>query len=332
MLSPTGLMWTRIAAGIFAFLAVNAGYGIWLQRKKARGGQNWPVVQGEIVASETSAAPTHISDDESDYAVDIRYRYKVGAKDYEGHRIRFGSPSHVDSMLAQELTGRYPMGACVRVYYNPQRPSEAVLEPTDASGIAALVALCLVMTTITGVLVAHAVAGEVLTTDAGVPLFAFLMPLAATAFGLAAIGSYWKLRQARSASQRWPMTQGRITSSDVVTEVEQNSDDKGRQRMTKRFRVALQFAYRVGGREYYSSHWNWGWTALHGDRSKAEAVAAKYPSGSEVPVYYDPAEPTTAVLDPTNRSGVAAPLWVGIFLILASAVFFWGLTHLQMAS
>ena len=62
-------------------------------------------------------------------------------------------------------------------------------------------------------------------------------------------------------------------------------------------------------------HWNWGWTALYPDRSSAEAIAAQYPVNSDVTVFYDPTRPETAVLDPTNKSGVAAPLWVGLFLI-----------------
>lgn len=329
MLSATALMWTRIAAGIFAFLAVNAGYGIWLQLKKSRGGQNWRVTQGEIITSAISTTATHTSDDDSDYTANITYRYKVGAKDYEGHRVRFGSPSRISGMQAEGLTGKYPVGAKISIYYDPERPSKSVLEPKNRNSVAALVALFVVFTMITAVLVSHAIAGKVLTMANGTPLFAFLFPLAAIGFGIAAIGAYWKLRQDRLASRAWPTVQGHITRSEVVTEIERSTDDKGRETSEERFRVALQFAYAVGGREFHSSHWNWGWTALHGDIAAAQAVAAKYPSGSAVAVYYDPMRPETAVLNPNDKGGVAAPLVAGIFLLLVGAVFLWALNQGQ---
>jgi hypothetical protein len=85
MLSQSALMWTWIAAGIFAFLAANVAYGIWLQRTKMRGGRHWPAVSGEITVSEVEQPESHDSDDDLDCVVNIRYRYRVGAKDYEGN-------------------------------------------------------------------------------------------------------------------------------------------------------------------------------------------------------------------------------------------------------
>jgi hypothetical protein len=46
-----------------------------------------------------------------------------------------------------------------------------------------------------------------------------------------------------------------------------------------------------------------------------------------VSVYYDPANPEMAVLEPRNRSGVAAPLWAGLFLIFVGAVLLFAFTH-----
>ncbi len=331
MLTASTLLWTRIAAGIFGFLAVNAGYGIWLQRKKATGSRSWSTAECEIVASEVSVAATHRSAEDTDATADIRYRYQVLGKSYEGHRIRFGSSSRVTRLQADELAGKYPRGAKVRVYYDPKRPSQAVLEPSNTSGTAALTAFFVIFSAITAVLVAHSLAGKVLTTAAGVPLFAFLLPLAAIGFGLVAIGSYWKLRQERLASRRWPIAQGRITRSEVVSEMVRHEDDRGRATTEERFRAAIEFGYSAAGRSYHSTHWNWGWTALHSDRSGAEAVIAKYPVNGEVTVYYDPAQPETAVLDPTNKSGVSAPLWAGIFLIAVGALFLFVFTHVEMS-
>ncbi len=331
MLTASALFWTRVAAGIFGFLALNSGYGLWLQHKKTRGGRNWPVVEGEIVASAVSVAATHRSADDTDAKPDIRYRYEVLGKSYEGRRIRFGSPSRVTRLQANELAGKYPQGAKVRVFYDPKRPSQSVLEPTNASGTVALVVLFVVLSAVTAVLVAHSLAGKVLTTEAGVPLFAFLMPFALFGFGAVALASYWKLRQERLASRSWPTAPGRITRSGVTMEITRREDDRGRETEEERFRVTIEYSYTVDGRSFHSTHWNWGWTALHSDRSSAEAVAAQYPVNTDVTVYYDPIQPETAVLDPTNKSGVAAPLWVGIFLIAIGALFLFVFTHVQMS-
>ncbi|CCD92841.1 conserved membrane hypothetical protein [Bradyrhizobium sp. ORS 375] len=331
MLTASALLWTRVAAGIFGFLALNSGYGLWLQRRKSNGGRNWPVVEGEIVASEVSVAATHRSADDTDAKPDIRYRYAVLGKSYEGHRIRFASPGAVTRLQADELTGKYPKGAKVRVFYDPKHPSQSVLEPANASGTAALIALFVVLSAVTTVLVAHSLAGKVLTTQAGVPLFAFLMPFALFGFGAVALASYWKLRQERTASRSWPTTAGRIKRSGVTVEITRRENDRGREVEEERFRIIIEYSYAVGGRSFHSTHWNWGWTALYSDRPSAEAIAAKYPANSDVAVYYDPNQPETAVLDPTNKSGVSAPLWVGLVLIAIGALFLFIFTHIQMS-
>jgi hypothetical protein len=43
----------------------------------------------------------------------------------------------------------------------------------------------------------------------------------------------------------------------------------------------------------------------------AEQVISKYSKGQQVAVYYDPAQPGVAVLDPANRQGSLAPLVFG---------------------
>jgi hypothetical protein len=330
MLSDSALMWTRVFAGIFLFLVANFAYGIWLQIKKRRGGRSWPVVQGEIIASDVEQARTHGSDDDSDCSAGVRYRYQVGAKTYEGHRIRFGSGGHTTRLQAEELIGKYPVGARIPVHYNSQKPSESVLEPEEASTVAALTMMLISFSLVAPVLVAHGIAGKVLTTDAGVPLWTFIGPLAAIGAGVIGIGAYLNLRRERLTSLRWPTVTGTITRSEVATEIDVSRDDKGHETTEELFRASLQFAYRVGEREFHSSHWNWGWTSLHSDRSRAEAVIAKYPIGKKLAVYYNPAQPETAVLEPGDKSGVAAPLWAGIVFIAAGAIFLWGMTNLQM--
>jgi hypothetical protein len=330
MLTQSALMWTWVAAAICTFLTASVAYGIFRLRTKMRGGKGWPVVPGQIISSQVEQPQFHDSDDDVACTVNIRYRYRVGPMDYEGDRIDFGGGALKNREQAQKLTAKYPVGARVPVHYDPRTPAMSVLEPQAGSSSAALIVMLIVFGAIATVLIAHAIAGKVITTEGGTPLFVFLVPLALICFGILAIGAYLKLRQERLASARWPTVKGKITHSGLVTEISTDTDDDGHTRSRETYRADIRFAYRVGGRDFNSNHWNWGWTALHSQRSTAEAIVARYPSGSDVTVYYDAAEPGTAVLDPANKAGVAAPLVVGIICLMSGFVFLWGFTHLQL--
>jgi Protein of unknown function (DUF3592) len=103
----------------FAFLAVNAAYGIWLQRKKMR--MNWQIADGEITVSRMDRTGMRISSEARDTGVDVRYRDRVGGNNHEGHRLRFGRTNRMTALQAGEITGKYSPGARVSVYYDPQR-------------------------------------------------------------------------------------------------------------------------------------------------------------------------------------------------------------------
>jgi hypothetical protein len=64
---------------------------------------------------------------------------------------------------------------------------------------------------------------------------------------------------------------------------------------------------------------SWGWTAVYGLRELAEAAAGGYAQGQPVTVYYDPAQPGNAVLEPGDRKGSMAPLVFGGISALAGA-------------
>ncbi|MEW6287179.1 MAG: DUF3592 domain-containing protein [Chloroflexota bacterium] len=56
----------------------------------------------------------------------VHYAYHVMGQAYQGNKIAPGP--RVGGTGAQKVTGRYPIGAQVMVYYDPNNPSEAVLE------------------------------------------------------------------------------------------------------------------------------------------------------------------------------------------------------------
>ena len=267
-------------------------------------------------------AGSHTSDDDTDCTASVRYRYSVDDKSYESDRIYFGGQPDTTRMLAEQIVAKYPVGGKVEVLYDPKHPKNAALEGRSATA-PAIYAMLVVFTAISAVLVAHSIAGKVLTTAGGVPLFAFLGPLAAIAIAIAAIGLFFKMRRETKSSAQWPTVTGKITVSEVAEEIKTDDDVKYRTRQDIRYRIKIQFSYRVGSRDYYSSKRKWGWDEIYPDRDAPAAIVAKFPVGSTVPVYYDPADPQSAVLEPSNRGGAAAPLLAAALFGLPGISFLW---------
>lgn len=109
-----------------------------IERQTAAASRNWPAVQGRVVSSEvvvasqTSGGGTR----RTSYRALIKYSYQVGTARFESVRVSFmgwgssaGTMQRSDKSAARSDANRYPRGAEVKVFYNPQDPSEAVLEP-----------------------------------------------------------------------------------------------------------------------------------------------------------------------------------------------------------
>jgi hypothetical protein len=58
----------------------------------------------------------------------IRYSYPVDGREHESSQINFWGVVGGSQSAAERTTRRYPQGAQVTVYYNPQDPHEAVLD------------------------------------------------------------------------------------------------------------------------------------------------------------------------------------------------------------
>ena len=70
------------------------------------------------------------SDSGPTYRAEIGYRYNVGEREFVGSRARFGDRIYLSwSKPALRLVRKYRVGTEVDVHFNPNDPSEAVLEP-----------------------------------------------------------------------------------------------------------------------------------------------------------------------------------------------------------
>jgi len=132
----------------------------------------------------------------------------------------------------------------------------------------------------------------------------------------AGIGAFllYKNNQSRkkaSASQSWSSTTGQITEAHVNRSTSTDSEGD----MSYSYSPAVQYTYQVAGQAYSGKNLTFGFTTGFSSSSKAEAIIARYPVGSQVTVYYDPANPGEAVLE-RKAGGSTASLVLGIIFLV----------------
>ncbi len=113
------------------------------------------------------------------------------------------------------------------------------------------------------------------------------------------------------ASRSWPTVSGTVLASEVrhygITESAR-----------RRYYPAVTYRYEVDGRTYSGKRMYFDEVAS--TESWAAELARKYPVGSTAPVYYDPADPECALLEP-RLSGSFNYGCLG-FSLIAVGVFF----------
>jgi hypothetical protein len=134
-----GLVGARKGCGLLGgvafglvFVAIGGVVGFFGIRtfQNAQASQTWPSVRGQVTESQVG---THDSDGTTMYSANVVYEYTVGGRQYINDRIRFGEGSSSNPRPAHNMVAEYPVGASVDVYYSPDDPLNAVLEP-GASG------------------------------------------------------------------------------------------------------------------------------------------------------------------------------------------------------
>ena len=88
---------------------------------------SWPSTHGTITSSKVA---TTSDDSNTLFKADIRYRYEVEGRAYDGATVWFGGGySSSDEDAARKVVDSYPQGMSVHVTYEPDHPEKAVLEP-----------------------------------------------------------------------------------------------------------------------------------------------------------------------------------------------------------
>lgn len=109
--------------------AVMTGYFMWRDWKIL----SWPSASGRIVKSwvgETSQSKNNRT--VRMYTPRVWYVYRAGAdpKELEGETISTLQTSSSEREWAESIVASYAVGAAVKVFYDPERPGESLLEPS----------------------------------------------------------------------------------------------------------------------------------------------------------------------------------------------------------
>ena len=110
----------------FVFLILNVVFLaiLFFMRRRMATVSQWPSTMGTVNASYLERRSSS-EGGSTNYPV-VQYSYQVGGQPYQGMKIAPGP--EVGGTGAGKVVGRYPAGAQVMVFYNPQNPSDAVLE------------------------------------------------------------------------------------------------------------------------------------------------------------------------------------------------------------
>ncbi len=122
----TDLLITVGAIGFF-FLILNViflGILFFMRRRMAAVSQ-WSSTMGTVSASYLERRHSSSDSGSTNYPV-VQYSYQVSGQSYQSTKLAPGP--EVGGTGAGKVVARYPAGAQVMVFYNPQNPSDAVLE------------------------------------------------------------------------------------------------------------------------------------------------------------------------------------------------------------
>ncbi len=91
--------------------------------KKAKEAANWPTTEGKIVDIRLIGRKSWMNN------IELRYNYTVGGVEYTGRNLTLFPNTIFGKDRLNEILEQYHAGQYVKVYANPEKPKDAVLEP-----------------------------------------------------------------------------------------------------------------------------------------------------------------------------------------------------------
>ncbi|MEW4563862.1 DUF3592 domain-containing protein [Bremerella sp. JC770] len=119
---------SRIFTSLFVLIFVGVGvgflgYGVYQLDQASRTTQ-WPAVRGEVLECKLRS---HTSDNKETWACYVKYAYDVNGRYFQGDRIAFGYNGTNYKKMHSDLKKKLSRSRYVRVYYDPQNPTQCTL-------------------------------------------------------------------------------------------------------------------------------------------------------------------------------------------------------------
>lgn len=146
-------------------------------------------------------------------------------------------------------------------------------------------------------------------------IFPSLFSLVFVLIGVAILSYARKLDAKAKESLSWPSTDGEISHSAVLYQTDTNPSTGN----SPTYKADVAYRYKVNGRDYSSSRISLA--DLASTTRSAQNTVDRYPDNSSVQVYYNPANPAEAVLEPGETSGLTFLYAVGGLFAVAGVLF-----------
>jgi len=290
----TDPVFALIFGGVCPAVLLYVGVGMV---REARASRHWPRTTGTIIASHIAARQQSPYDAELANRALLEYQYQVNGQSYLNSQINLADKP--DAVEWTTLRERYPVGQKVSVYYDPANPQQAVLEHDTSNRLIWSIALLFVIALGMPVFALLLVFNVMTAGSMFMVVFCSVIP-----FGLS-VALFAKYREIHAA-RRWLQTTGTVVTSRVEARKKRPGDfdyDGGDTEVTNTPLVVYE--YHVNGQAYRSSRFTIGERT---SEYELESILDRHPVGTQVDVYYDPANPHQAVLE---RDVPASVYWIG---------------------
>jgi len=319
-------MLTGIACA-FSGLIATATFVKWWQVKVA---SHWLPTPGKIVSARVVArsVDSMSGDSQTRGATEVRnfpeivFEYEVGGRKYRGSK--YSVQENLGNSRIPETIARFPKGAQVTVFYDPKDPNKAVIERTMPDGafefmiylsaglLVGSIALILIVSDGLRALTPHLPQPQ----NAGAAAFLTIMGLVILRMGFLQKGL-------ADAAQTWPHVNGTIAESGIQTLLTRSSTSVTYEPWRSVFRSRIVYSYNVAGQPYSADRVAFGAVVTSSLPALISGRPRRYPQNGKVDVYYDPANPASAVLE--RRVGGLWILWTTAVLFLTGAAALVGL-------
>jgi len=125
----------------------------------------WLDAPGKVTAASAELRGGGSASRSTYYAPLIRYTYVVNGREREGSRLRFGLTTARSRAAAEKLLAPYPVGAAIKVRYDPENPDQSVLEPGRTSSNLLIAAIACVLLLLGGAAIIVLAAKGVFSAD-----------------------------------------------------------------------------------------------------------------------------------------------------------------------